>query len=297
MATLIQTQFAHVPAHLRAFISPVSQADYTDIDQQTWATMMSLLLPYWEASTYGDFLPGLAKVGIRFDRIPNIAEVDACLQQCGWRAVPVDGFIPPAAFMEFHALGILPIARTIRKPENLAYTPAPDIVHEAAGHAPLLANAQYGYLSKRFGQLAMKAGFSEHDQRVYEVIRHLSDIKESRTASDEEIAAAEADLKAVYEHQRPDENSIGARLTRLFWWTIEYGLIGTVDDCKIYGSGLISSLGEGTVCLGDSVAKLPLTMDCIDVTFDITQPQPQLFVTADFATVAKLLDEFEVKFL
>ena len=35
-----------------------------------------------------------------------------------------------------------------------------------------------------------------------------------------------------------------ALLSRLHWWTVEYGLIGTLENPKIYGAGLLSSIGE-----------------------------------------------------
>ena len=62
------------------------------------------------------------------------------MSNIGWGAVPVRGFIPPWAFMEFQALGILPIACDMRNSEHLTYTPAPDIVHESAGHSPIIIN-------------------------------------------------------------------------------------------------------------------------------------------------------------
>jgi phenylalanine-4-hydroxylase len=39
------------------------------------------------------------------------------------------------------------------------------------------------------------------------------------------------------------------------WWTVEYGLIGTVENPKIYG--LLSSIGESAYCMTDQVKKIP----------------------------------------
>ena len=36
--------------------------------------------------------------------------------------------------------------------------------------------------------------------------------------------------------------------------------MGTVDDYKIYGAGLLSSLGESKALHGDHVKKIPLSM-------------------------------------
>ena len=49
-----------------------------------------------------------------------------------------------------------------------------------------------------------------------------------------------------------------ALLSRLHWWTVEYGLIGTLEKPKIYGAGLLSSIGESVSCLEPHVKKIAL---------------------------------------
>ncbi|HLI17765.1 MAG TPA: phenylalanine 4-monooxygenase [Rhodanobacteraceae bacterium] len=38
-------------------------------------------------------------------------------------------------------------------------------------------------------------------------------------------------------------------LTRLYWYTVEFGLIDTPEGVRIYGSGIVSSKGESIYCL------------------------------------------------
>mgnify|MGYP000371157777 CR=1 FL=1 len=79
------------------------------------------------------------------------------LKDIGWAAVSVDGFIPPNAFMEFQAYNVLVIASDIRTINHIEYTPAPDIIHEAAGHAPIITNPEYAEYLRRFGEIGSKA--------------------------------------------------------------------------------------------------------------------------------------------
>lgn len=83
-----------------------------------------------------------------------------------------------------------------------------------------------------------------------------------------------------------------ALLSRLHWWTVEYGLIGTVEDPKIYGAGLLSSIGESASCMHKEIPKLPYSLKALDYSYDITKPQPQLFVTSDFNQLREVLDQF-----
>jgi phenylalanine-4-hydroxylase len=48
-----------------------------------------------------------------------------------------------------------------------------------------------------------------------------------------------------------------AQIRNLHWWTVEYGLIGTVENPKIYGAGLLSSIGESAHCMTPEVTKIP----------------------------------------
>ena len=41
------------------------------------------------------------------------------------------------------------------------------------------------------------------------------------------------------------------RLARLYWYTVEFGLIATPQGRRIYGSGILSSAGESVYCLDD----------------------------------------------
>jgi phenylalanine-4-hydroxylase len=67
----------------------------------------------------------LKKTGVSIESIPHMYGMNRILKEIGWAAVAVDGFIPPAAFMEFQAYNVLVIAADIRPIDQIQYTPAP----------------------------------------------------------------------------------------------------------------------------------------------------------------------------
>jgi phenylalanine-4-hydroxylase len=239
------------------------------------------------------YFQGLLNTGISFERIPRIQEMNDILAKIGWGAVAVDGFIPPAAFMEFQAYKVLVIACDMRQIHHIEYTPAPDIVHEAAGHAPIIVDREYSEYLQRFGEVGAKAMSSKKDFELYQAIRHLSILKERPNADPKEVDAA---TKLVEHGQKnlgkPSEMAL---LSRLHWWTVEYGLIGTLENPKIYGAGLLSSIGESVSCLEPAVKKIPYSIDAMNTAFDITTKQPQLFVCRDFKHLKDVLEEFASK--
>ncbi len=279
-----------LPEHLKQFINNQDYENYTPIDQAVWRYVMRKNVDYLKKVAHGSYVEGLQKTGISIENIPSMYGMNRILKDIGWAAVAVDGFIPPTAFMEFQAYNVLVIAQDIRQIQNIEYTPAPDIIHESAGHAPIIANPEYAEYLRRFGEIGSKAISSSMDYEMYEAIRHLSIVKEDRESDQKVIERAE---QKVWDLQNSmTQLSEMAKIRNLHWWTVEYGLIGDIKNPKIYGAGLLSSIGESKWCMGNEVKKLPYDISSADVSFDITKPQPQLFVTPDFAHLNFVLEQF-----
>ena len=275
-----------IPDYLLPFTVQQDVSRYTPVDQAVWRFVLLMLHERLSRTAHASYARGLAQSAIATERIPSIEEIDSGLSSIGWGAVCVDGFIPPRAFQAFQALGILPIAAEIRSPEQLPYTPAPDIIHEAAGHAPILVDPVYSAYLRAIGEVGGRAFSSPADARVDRAVRALSDLKEH--PQDEAcLAAAEVELERALADLGPPSEA--ARVARLYWWTAEYGLVGAPEDYRLYGAGLLSSLGESHFCHGPGVRKRLLSPDCTLEGYDITRPQPQLFVARDFEQLHDVL--------
>jgi len=283
-------QVAALPRHLKQFIVSQHYEHYTPVDHAVWRYVMRQNYSYLKDVAYYPYIPGLQKAGLTIEKIPDLQDMNNALAKIGWGAVTVDGFIPPAAFMEYQAYRVLVIAADIRQLKHIEYTPAPDIIHESAGHAPIIADKDYHEYLSYFGSIGAKAMFSAQDFELYEAIRALSILKEMPDADPEEIK--KADELVAWHQDNMGEPSEMALLSRLHWWTVEYGLIGTLEEPKIYGAGLLSSIGESATCMMDAVKKLPYTIDAVKYSYDITKTQPQLFVTPTFQNLIDVLEEF-----
>jgi phenylalanine-4-hydroxylase len=285
------SDLSHVPHDLRRFVVEQDYAQYNEVDQAVWRFVLLQTYQRLQHTAHPAYRDGLAQTGISVARIPRISEMSACLSRFGWSAVCVDGFIPPRAFQDFQAASILPIAADMRSIDHLTYTPAPDIIHEAAGHAPILPDARYAAYLRAIGEASKKAFSSPEDARVYAAIFELSEVKETRGAppallkrAEERLSAALAQVSVVSE---------ASRMSRLYWWTAEYGLVGTPRDYRLYGAGLLSSLWESHACHDPAVRKLPLSAECVEQGYDITRTQPQLFVARDFDQLFSVLSDVE----
>jgi len=280
-----------LPPHLLQFVVDQPYHAYTPVDQAVWRYVMRQNYYHLKKVAHESYVQGLQLTGVEIEQIPTMYGMNRILKEIGWAAVAVDGFIPPGAFMEFTKYKVLVIAADIRTLEHIEYTPAPDVIHESAGHAPILAVPEFAEYLKHIGEVGCKAFSSQKDVELYEAIRHLSIIKEDPGTPETDISHAEKEIERIQANMGvPSEMAL---IRNLHWWTVEYGLIGTTDNFKLYGAGLLSSIGEGMSCLNSNVKKIPYTLDAMHCNYDITKPQPQLFVTPDFAHLTTVLDQFK----
>ena len=282
-----------LPKSLHTFIVKQPYSEYTHQNQAVWRYVMRLNIDYLKDVAHKSYIKGLDLTGILIDEIPMMEGMNRILKDIGWAAVAVDGFIPPNAFMEFQAHNVLVISSEIRTIDHIGYTPAPDIIHEAAGHAPIIANPEYSEYLRRFGELGSKAISSPEDDKIYHAIRELSILKENPNSSENDILLATKKVEDIQNNMT--ELSEMAKIRNLHWWSVEYGLIGDINNPKIYGAGLLSSIDESKECLSPEIKKIPYTIDAADTNFDITATQPHLFVTPTFSHLSYVLEKFANK--
>ncbi|WP_066069429.1 aromatic amino acid hydroxylase [Neobacillus soli] len=280
-----------VPVQLQPFISKQYYQRYTPIDHAVWRFVMRQNHYFLKEIAHPAYVNGLIDSGIKTESIPKVDDMNTSLAKVGWGAVTIDGLIPGAAFYGFLANRLLPIATELRKVQNIAYTPAPDMIHEAAGHAPILLDESYREFVRKVGEMGSKALSSKEKLEVFMAVRHLTIVAEDPKSTPEQVK--EAEMKVAEARKKVQGLSEADQVSRLFWWTVEYGLVGELSNPKIYGAGLLSSVGESKSCLADDVRKIPFTVEeCVKTAYDVTKPQPQLFVCKNFSELASAVDQF-----
>ena len=81
-------------------------------------------------------------------------------------------------------------------------------------------------------------------------------------------------------------------MARLFWFTVEFGLVREGGRVKVYGSGLISSHGDAANALGPSCDRRPFSLDAVLAQpFEIDRLQDVLFVVEDFGQLFDAVEE------
>ena len=93
-----QDYVSGLPPYLAAFAEPQHYGRYTPENQAVWRFIMRQLISFFKTKTPDIYERGLQRAAIPVERIPRIEEIIDSLQEIGWGAICVNGFIPPAAF-------------------------------------------------------------------------------------------------------------------------------------------------------------------------------------------------------
>lgn len=149
---------------------PLPAPDYSDEEQEVWATVSAALHDLHERHACRAFLAGKDALGLPGDRVPQLAEVGERLQPlAGFRYLPVAGLAPLRDFYGSFAEGVFWSTQYLRHPSVPLYTPEPDVIHEVIGHANQLAAPGYAAIYRLVGQAVART-------RTEEALRFLSHV-------------------------------------------------------------------------------------------------------------------------
>ena len=222
---------------------------YTAEQHAVWTELVRRRLPQVEEYACQEYLEGVDIIGLRKDRIPNLACISERLQpRTGWSATPVSGFLPAGAFFEMLAARKFPTTTWLRSRDSLDYIPEPDIFHDVFGHVPMHSHPVF-------------AGFLQHYGSV----------------------CAQIEDKLVLE-----------RLGRLFWYTVEFGIMRRGGKIKVYGSGVISSHGECTNVIQGGCTVRPFDLETVlETPVKVDELQKVLFAIESFEQIYEAMQEAE----
>jgi phenylalanine-4-hydroxylase len=231
-------------------------AAYTVQDHATYAQLYARQSALLPGLAAQAFIDTLPHLGAS-STIPRFEDINAqLLPATGWQLVGVPGLIPEVPFFTLLSQRKFPVTTWIRTPQELDYIVEPDLFHDLFGHVPLLFDASYANHIQAYGLGALKAHQLEHGP---------------------------AQMHGAVE-----------MLSRLYWYTIEFGLLREGSDLRAYGAGILSSGGElqhsihSTEPQHIALQTEANLLQCMASTYKIDTYQQQYFVIDSFEALLRL---------
>lgn len=225
----------------------ITDVEYTDEEQGVWRYVAGKLEDLQQKYASPFYLGAKRDLGFSNDRIPQLSEMNRRLKELtGFRLAPIEGLVETRAFLSWLSYRVMLSTQYIRHHSHPAYTPEPDIVHEAIGHIPMFTNPNFADYSQLVG----------HGARI---------------ATDKQLE----------------------ELGRLYWFTVEFGMVEHEGDIKAYGAGLLSSFGELEHAFSDQVERRPFNLEQVtNHEYTYSDMQPVLYVVPSYAELKEVTRKY-----
>ncbi len=285
---------ARLPVWLHKYVVAQRHADYTAEEHQVWGTLVDLCAQStrnFASRIYQPHLDGLELLRLDRSQIPAVAWINTKLAEIGWMTACVDGYLPTRIYAALLSHRVFPISRDIRHPKHIAFSPTPDLVHDIFGHLPLLFSERHREYLCELGQVMCGARENTLDGSLHVAYRRMGALKSNPDSPADLVLAAEAEAARV-QHQLNDTPSAMTELSRIFLWSVEFGLIGTPDDYRVQGAGLLSSLGETAALFVPGVNVQPYSLAVARRNIHFSDFQSEYYVFRDYDELTRVLDEY-----
>jgi phenylalanine-4-hydroxylase len=145
--------------------------------------------------------------------------------------------------------------------------------------------AERRFLSTQYLRHGSEPFYTPEPDVIHELVGHANGLASPRFATLYE-AAGRASVRTT----TPEELE---RFSRVFWFTMEFGVVREGGELRAYGAGLLSSFGEIEAFREAEVRPWDVD-EMAEHAYDITHFQPVLYCAGDFDTTFGLLfDHFE----
>jgi phenylalanine-4-hydroxylase len=245
---------------------------FTFEDHLSWACLVADQQATKHQYACREYLEGEELFQIGGNVIPDYYILNARIfQQTGWQLATVSEIIPAEYFFHCHSRRFFPVT-TFMRPLGTDYLAEPDIGHDVAGHVATFTIAQVAQVMNNHGL-------------ANDLIHHEKELKLK-------LATSEADVERI----KAEATELLLYAGRLYWFTVEFGLVLEEKNLRAFGAGILSSPGETTYSI-DSPDSNRILIDPAEdrdllrlATTDylISEFQKTYFVMKDFESLTSL---------
>lgn len=261
---------------LQEYENSQTYEDYTHEEHLSWACLVADQQATKHKFACREYLSGEAMFEIGGAVIPDYYLLNARIyQQTQWQLATVSMIIPAELFFTCHSLKFFPVTTFMRDLEE-DYLEEPDIGHDVAGHVATFTIPAVAQVMVNHG-LARDLIYAERNEMIAKAANDLEKV---------EFAKAWADELLLY-------------AGRIYWFTVEFGLVIQDGQVRDFGAGILSSPGETIYSIESPESNRVLINPSCDedllrlATTDylISEFQKTYFVMESFALLESLTPE------
>lgn len=139
----------------------------SDEQHRVWATLIARQLPKVQRHACEAYLEGAELLGLPQNRVPTLASLNHVITpRTGWKVVRTSvRYTDAVPWYRAFAKRRFLVTNYMRGPDELDFTPEPDMFHDIFGHLPFMALPRYTALQEMFAP-AFQAANAEHREHI-----------------------------------------------------------------------------------------------------------------------------------
>jgi len=260
---------------LATYVNHQEYDSLTFEDHLSWACLVADQQASKHKYACHEYLHGEEMFDIGGAIIPEYYALNARIyQQTGWQLATVSEIIPATVFFHCHSRKFFPVT-TFMRPLGTDYLEEPDIGHDIAGHVATFTIPEVAQVMNNHGI-------------ANDVIHQEKKVALAKASSAEEAARIESEAEELLLYAG-----------RLYWFTVEFGLVMQQEQLRAFGAGILSSPGETRFSVDSPHSNRVLIDPSQDVAllrlattdYLISEFQKTYFVMKDFETLGSLTPE------
>lgn len=269
-------EFGSEKVDLRDFTANQHYHQYTFEEHLSWACLVSQQQQTKHQYACQEYLEGEKLFEIGGGVIPDYFILNARIfQQTNWQLATVTEIIPAELFFTLHSRRFFPVT-TFMRPLGTDYLEEPDIGHDVAGHVATFTIPAVADVMRNHGE-ARNMIYARRDERI----------------------EAAGDDQAAIETIKEEADALLTYAGRIYWFTVEFGLVMQKGSVKDFGAGILSSPGE-TVYSIDSQEPNRILIDpsndsdlfrIANTDYLISEFQKTYFISQNFELLGSLSPE------
>lgn len=273
---------------------------YSAEEHQIWADLYARQAELLPNRACPEFLDCLEKLGLPHDQVPQLTDVTKTLHAAtGWGVEGVPALISFEKFFALLANKKFPAATFIRTRDEFDYLQEPDIFHEIFGHCPLLMNPAYANFMQKYGEMGLEVEKADRAMlaRLYwfTIEFGLMRRKGEELKLENSRPQGRSAVPSAPKGAEVGEGNWGQPQSIPVEQSPRNGLTG--NGLKLYGAGIVSSVGESQYALGGTPELKPADLVTIFRTlYRIDIYQPIYFVIESFEQLYSLVQRKEEVF-
>jgi phenylalanine-4-hydroxylase len=207
-----------------------------------------------------EYIQGFNLLDLHESRIPSLEEINRKLSLTDWRATWVYSNLSLDEYANYILKNVIPLNHE-----------QPELFHDVALRLPMFFSKEYSKYLTQLCTLVMRAEPNLLDHAMKKAIQKHQFDKVAQIA------------ERLREH--PSEL---AQLSRMFYWTIDYGALGSRKNLLLFGSKLLLNADENF----SKENKFELTYNSSEFVRDPNFLQNRIYVASDFNFFKKILRDY-----